>query len=169
MPTITLELASASPPNPLSHLACLRACTPLQMRLQHCPHLRLHHSLCFHTPTSSSPWLTILTLLRGPQVMPPTPPSPPFTPPCTLLILSAAYHPYTRGLPSQNASDTAYHPQAHSALTLAQSSRPLMILTLLQPPQDETTMRPPISALPSWLLTILMLPRSHKDMPLMPP
>ncbi|MBW0577963.1 hypothetical protein O181_117678 [Austropuccinia psidii MF-1] len=79
MPTLTLELASASPPNPLQRLACLRAHTPLHMRLQHCP----NHSLCFCTPASSSPWLTILTLLRGPQVLPPTQPSPPLTPPCT--------------------------------------------------------------------------------------
>ncbi|MBW0529075.1 hypothetical protein O181_068790 [Austropuccinia psidii MF-1] len=42
------------------------------------------------------PQLTILTLLRGPQFMPPTPPSTPLTPPRTRLILSAAYHPYAR-------------------------------------------------------------------------
>ncbi|MBW0539377.1 hypothetical protein O181_079092 [Austropuccinia psidii MF-1] len=135
-------------------------------------HFRPHHSLWFLTPSSSSPWLTILTLLQGPQVMPPTPPSPPLTPPCTHLILSAAYHPYIGGVPSQHATDTAYnpytcivpaqhssnaayHPYTWSALptclkrplTLAQSSRPLMILTLLQPPQDDTMMPPPISAL----------------------
>ncbi|MBW0494989.1 hypothetical protein O181_034704 [Austropuccinia psidii MF-1] len=45
----------------------------------------------------------------------------------------------TLAVPSQHASD--------APLTLAQSSRPLMILTLLQPPQDEITMPPPISAL----------------------
>ncbi|MBW0522151.1 hypothetical protein O181_061866 [Austropuccinia psidii MF-1] len=37
MPTLTLELASASLPNPLQCLACLGTCTPLQMRLRHCP------------------------------------------------------------------------------------------------------------------------------------
>ncbi|MBW0473663.1 hypothetical protein O181_013378 [Austropuccinia psidii MF-1] len=63
------------------------------------PHLHPHHSLCFRTPTSSSPWLTILTLLRGPQVMPPTPPSPlPNMPPKLLTIL-------TLEVPSRHASD----------------------------------------------------------------
>ncbi|MBW0498032.1 hypothetical protein O181_037747 [Austropuccinia psidii MF-1] len=59
-----------------------------------------HNSLRFHTPASSSPQLTIVTLLRGPQVMPPTLPSP------------AAYHPYACGVPSRHASDAAYHPYA---------------------------------------------------------
>ncbi|MBW0573023.1 hypothetical protein O181_112738 [Austropuccinia psidii MF-1] len=68
-------------------------------------HLFPHHSLCFHTPASSSPWLTILSLLQGPPVMPPTPPSPPLH-----LLAPAAYHPYACGVPSQNSSDTAYHP-----------------------------------------------------------
>ncbi|MBW0545125.1 hypothetical protein O181_084840 [Austropuccinia psidii MF-1] len=82
------------------------------------PHyLHPHHSLCFRTPASSSPWLTILTLLRGPQVMPPTPPSPPLTLPRTL--------------------PTCLQFSPHTGL----------ILMLLQPPQDETTMLPPISAL----------------------
>ncbi|MBW0537202.1 hypothetical protein O181_076917 [Austropuccinia psidii MF-1] len=75
-----------------------------------------------------------------------------------------AYHPYAGIVPAQQASNTSYHPYACSALptclqhplTLAQSSRPLMILTLLQPPQDETTMLPP--ALSSLPLTILTLP-----------
>ncbi|MBW0510856.1 hypothetical protein O181_050571 [Austropuccinia psidii MF-1] len=130
------------------------------------PHLRPHHSLRFHTPASSYPWLTILTLLRGPQVMPPTPPSPPLTPPCTRLILSAAYHPYIGGVPSQHASNTAYnpytcivpaqhasnvayHPYARSALLTCLQRPPHTgpILMLLQPPQDETMMPPPISAL----------------------
>ncbi|MBW0561645.1 hypothetical protein O181_101360 [Austropuccinia psidii MF-1] len=104
--------------------------------------------------------------------MPPPPPSPPLMPPCTCLILSAAYHPYAHGVPSKHASDTAYHPYAcgcppdmppmpltilmlavpsrhasNAPLTLAQSARRLVILTLLQPPQDDTTMPPPISAL----------------------
>ncbi|MBW0562264.1 hypothetical protein O181_101979 [Austropuccinia psidii MF-1] len=58
---------------------------------------------------------------------------------------NSAYHPYACSAP-RHAFDAAYHPYAHSAiptclqspLTLAQSSRMLMILTLLQPPQDET-------------------------------
>ncbi|MBW0496374.1 hypothetical protein O181_036089 [Austropuccinia psidii MF-1] len=77
------------------------------------PHLGPHHSLRSFTPASSSPQLTILTLLQGHKVMPPTPPSPPLMPPCTRLILSTTYHPYTRGVPSQHASDAAYHPYAH--------------------------------------------------------
>ncbi|MBW0560366.1 hypothetical protein O181_100081 [Austropuccinia psidii MF-1] len=69
-------------------------------------------------------------------------------------------------VPSQHASDTP--------LTLAQCSRMLMILILLQPTQDETMIPPPISALttpalPSPLLTILMLPLRPQDMPPMPP
>ncbi|MBW0567686.1 hypothetical protein O181_107401 [Austropuccinia psidii MF-1] len=51
-------------------------------------------------------------LLQGPQVIHPTPPSPPLTTPCTRLILSTTYHPYTCGVPSQHASDAAYHPYA---------------------------------------------------------
>ncbi|MBW0536516.1 hypothetical protein O181_076231 [Austropuccinia psidii MF-1] len=47
MPTLMLELASASPPNPLQCLACLRTRTPLQIRLQHCP------------PSQPSPLLTL--------------------------------------------------------------------------------------------------------------
>ncbi|MBW0573583.1 hypothetical protein O181_113298 [Austropuccinia psidii MF-1] len=81
MPTLTLELDSTSPPNPLQRLACLRAHTPLQMRLQHCPHISVLTTPYTSTPPSSSPWIIILTLLRGPQVMPLTPPSPPLTPP----------------------------------------------------------------------------------------
>ncbi|MBW0522137.1 hypothetical protein O181_061852 [Austropuccinia psidii MF-1] len=45
-------------------------------------------------------------LLRGPQVMPPTPPSPPLC-----LLAPAAYHPYA--LPAQHASDAAYHPYTY--------------------------------------------------------
>ncbi|MBW0528221.1 hypothetical protein O181_067936 [Austropuccinia psidii MF-1] len=80
MPTLTLEFASASLPNPLQCLACLCARTPLQMRLQHCPpsppspppHLLLGlKSLCccgsLHLP------LTILKLLECLPNMPPMP------------------------------------------------------------------------------------------------
>ncbi|MBW0508986.1 hypothetical protein O181_048701 [Austropuccinia psidii MF-1] len=74
---------------------------------QHAPHLHPHHSLCFRTPASSSPWLTILKLLQGPQVRPPTPPSPPLR-----LVAPAAYHPYACGVHSQHASNAAYHPYA---------------------------------------------------------
>ncbi|MBW0494617.1 hypothetical protein O181_034332 [Austropuccinia psidii MF-1] len=34
-------------------------------------------------------------------------------PPCTRLILSAAYHPYACGVPSRHASDATYQPYAH--------------------------------------------------------
>ncbi|MBW0586344.1 hypothetical protein O181_126059 [Austropuccinia psidii MF-1] len=74
------------------------------------PHIRPHHSLPFRTPASYSSWLTILMLLRGPQVMPPTLPSPPLTPPCTRLTLSTAYHPYVCIAATRHASNTAYHP-----------------------------------------------------------
>ncbi|MBW0519404.1 hypothetical protein O181_059119 [Austropuccinia psidii MF-1] len=67
------------------------------------PHLCPHHYLCFRTPASYSPWLTILTALRGPQC---------HSHPPLRLLAPAAYHPYTRGVPSQNSSDTAYHPYA---------------------------------------------------------
>ncbi|MBW0525202.1 hypothetical protein O181_064917 [Austropuccinia psidii MF-1] len=137
------------------------------------PHLRPHHSLRFRTPASSSPWLKILMLLRGPQVMPPTLPSPPLMPPCTcptclqrclpslrlqcppnmppmqLTILTlavpsqhasdTAYHPYTR-MPSQHASDAAYHPYAHSDLpTCLQHCLPSLSL---QCPPDMPPMPP---------------------------
>ncbi|MBW0518501.1 hypothetical protein O181_058216 [Austropuccinia psidii MF-1] len=46
---------------------------------------------------------------------------------------------------------------------------PLMILMLLQPPQDETSTPPPISALSSLPLPILTLPWRPQDMPPMPP
>ncbi|MBW0513027.1 hypothetical protein O181_052742 [Austropuccinia psidii MF-1] len=92
----------------LSMLTCLHPTPDETPTLP--PHLRPHHSLHFCTPTLSLPWLTILTLLRGPQVTPPMPPSPPLMPPHTGLILSATYHPYTHGGPSQHASEATYHP-----------------------------------------------------------
>ncbi|MBW0500360.1 hypothetical protein O181_040075 [Austropuccinia psidii MF-1] len=49
---------------------------------------RPHHSLRFCTPASSSPCLTTLMLLRGPQAMPPTPPSPTLTTPRTCCLPS---------------------------------------------------------------------------------
>ncbi|MBW0540285.1 hypothetical protein O181_080000 [Austropuccinia psidii MF-1] len=45
--------------------------------------MRLRHFPLISTPTLYSPWLTIVTLLPGPQVMPATLPSPPLTPPRT--------------------------------------------------------------------------------------
>ncbi|MBW0529489.1 hypothetical protein O181_069204 [Austropuccinia psidii MF-1] len=64
------------------------------------PHLCPHHSLHFRTPTSSSPQLTMLTLLQGPQVIPLTPPSPALTPPCTRRSWSAFPTCLRRRLPS---------------------------------------------------------------------
>ncbi|MBW0487023.1 hypothetical protein O181_026738 [Austropuccinia psidii MF-1] len=85
-------------------------------------------------------------------------------------------HPYTCVVPSQHASKTAYHPYtcrlpsqhaSDAALTLASSSRPLMILTLLPGPQDETTMLPPISTFTTPYAS--SLPRRPQDMPPTPP
>ncbi|MBW0556891.1 hypothetical protein O181_096606 [Austropuccinia psidii MF-1] len=146
MPTLMLELASASPPNPLQCLACLCARTSLQMRLQHCPPIA-----ALSTPYASAPAPHLLLSLQSlhscgalklVECLPNMPPMPltilmlgeclPEMPPMLLTILMLA-------VPSQHASI--------APLTLAQSSRPLMIFTLLQPPQDETMMLPPISAL----------------------
>ncbi|MBW0571056.1 hypothetical protein O181_110771 [Austropuccinia psidii MF-1] len=71
------------------------------------PNLRPHHSLPFHTPASSSPWLTILTLLRALKLCFQCRPDPPLC-----LLAPAAYDPYACGVPSQHASDAAYHPYA---------------------------------------------------------
>ncbi|MBW0520464.1 hypothetical protein O181_060179 [Austropuccinia psidii MF-1] len=98
MPTLMLELASASLPNPLRCLACLGARSPLHMRLRHCPHHSRHiFSLACnpYTPAAPSCYTSDSAL----------------TPLC--LILSAAYHPYACVVPSQHASDAAYHPWAH--------------------------------------------------------
>ncbi|MBW0544802.1 hypothetical protein O181_084517 [Austropuccinia psidii MF-1] len=107
MPTLMLELASTSPPKPLQWLACLCARTPLQMRLRHCP----QHSLRFHTPSSSSPWLTILTVVECLPDMPPKP--------VTILTLVNACPTFLQcclpSLRSQYPPDTAYHPYACSA------------------------------------------------------
>ncbi|MBW0551904.1 hypothetical protein O181_091619 [Austropuccinia psidii MF-1] len=77
----------------------------------------------------------------------------------------SAYHPYARialptclrrslpslcsWMPARHASDASYHLYAHSALPACLQRPPHtgLILMLLQPPQDETTMPPPISAL----------------------
>ncbi|MBW0551063.1 hypothetical protein O181_090778 [Austropuccinia psidii MF-1] len=74
---------------------------------------------------------------------------PPNMPPMLLTILmltkcpqhasNTAYHPYACIVPSKHASEIALIP--------AQSSMLLIILTLLQCPQDETMIPPPISAL----------------------
>ncbi|MBW0544901.1 hypothetical protein O181_084616 [Austropuccinia psidii MF-1] len=80
-----LQHCPPSPPSPLlirphpRRLPSSCSCSALKMRLKCLP----DHSSCFHIPASSSPWLTILMLLRGPQIMPLTAPSPPLTPPCT--------------------------------------------------------------------------------------
>ncbi|MBW0489821.1 hypothetical protein O181_029536 [Austropuccinia psidii MF-1] len=166
MPTLMLELASASLPNPLRRLACLHACTPLQMRLQHCP----HHSLCFRTCSSSSPQLTVLTLLWSPQVMPLAPPSPPLTPPCTRVILSATYHPHACAVPYQHASNTAYHPNACGAPSQHASNATYHPYACIVPARhaSNTAYHPyGCSALPM-LLTILMLMECLPDMPPMP-
>ncbi|MBW0535385.1 hypothetical protein O181_075100 [Austropuccinia psidii MF-1] len=70
-----------------------------------------------------------------------------------------AYHPYTCIVPTQHASDTAYHPYVCSALLPPHTG---LILMLLQPPQDETTMPPSI-------FSCLLLLWRPQDMPLTPP
>ncbi|MBW0532327.1 hypothetical protein O181_072042 [Austropuccinia psidii MF-1] len=69
------------------------------MRRRHCPHLRPHHSLRFHTPA-----LTIFMLAECPH-------------PYAYVVPSQdasdrAYHPYAHVVPSQHGSNTAYHPYA---------------------------------------------------------
>ncbi|MBW0570190.1 hypothetical protein O181_109905 [Austropuccinia psidii MF-1] len=103
--------AYAPAPPSISTLTTPYASKPLPLTIFMLLH-RPHHSLCFCTPASSSPQFTILMLLWGPQVIPPMPPSPPLTPPCTRLILSTTYHPYSCGVPSRHASDAAYHSYA---------------------------------------------------------
>ncbi|MBW0519260.1 hypothetical protein O181_058975 [Austropuccinia psidii MF-1] len=83
MPTLTLELASASRHNSPQCLACLHAHTSLQMRLQHFPPSPLSHSRPYHLYAHMVP---------------------------SQCAYASAYHPY--GLPSRHASDAAYHPYA---------------------------------------------------------
>ncbi|MBW0489561.1 hypothetical protein O181_029276 [Austropuccinia psidii MF-1] len=118
------------------------------------PHLHPYHSLSFRTPSPYSPWIKILTLLRGPKVMPPTPPSPPLS-----LLSPVAYHPYACIVPTQHASNASYHPYACIVPTQHASnaayhpyacSSLLMLLTIL--PRVEC---PP--DMPPMLLTILTL------------
>ncbi|MBW0531358.1 hypothetical protein O181_071073 [Austropuccinia psidii MF-1] len=112
------------------------------------PHLRPHHSLCFRTPTSSSPPLTILMLLWGPEIMPPMPPSPPLMPPCTHLLWSAFPTCLQHRLPSL---------RLHSAL-LTCLPRCLPSLRLQCPPN-----------MPLTPLTILILVQCPPNMPLTAP
>ncbi|MBW0505296.1 hypothetical protein O181_045011 [Austropuccinia psidii MF-1] len=95
MPSFILEWLP-----PLQGLACLRARTPLQMRLQHCPpsppsplvmllHPRLIFSLAYNPYAAA-----------GPQFMPLKPPSP------SLCLLAPIQHP----------SNAAYNPYTCSAL-----------------------------------------------------
>ncbi|MBW0535845.1 hypothetical protein O181_075560 [Austropuccinia psidii MF-1] len=80
MPTLMLELASASLPNPLQRLACLRSLSPLQMRLRHClpslpsqllmlPHPchlpSLHSCSAVTTPDASAPLPHLLLGLQS--------------------------------------------------------------------------------------------------------
>ncbi|MBW0498854.1 hypothetical protein O181_038569 [Austropuccinia psidii MF-1] len=76
---------------PPRRLACLRARTSLQMRLQHWP------------PSPSSPLLT----LSHPCHYHPYACAVP-----SRHASNTAYHPYTHGVPSQHAPNTAYHPYA---------------------------------------------------------
>ncbi|MBW0480644.1 hypothetical protein O181_020359 [Austropuccinia psidii MF-1] len=89
------------------------------------PQLCPHHSLWFPPPL-----LTILTLLRHPQDIPPTLPSTLLPPPPTRLMLSTAYHAYSCVVPSQHASNTA--------LTMASSTLTLRMLTRSRRHSDAT-------------------------------
>ncbi|MBW0552901.1 hypothetical protein O181_092616 [Austropuccinia psidii MF-1] len=100
MPTLTLELASTSPPNPLQRLTCLCACTPLQIRLQHFP----------PSPPSPLLLLPIFTLLQCPQYETTMPPSPLLTLPHPCLIFSLAYNSYAPAGPSSYASNATPTP-----------------------------------------------------------
>ncbi|MBW0475737.1 hypothetical protein O181_015452 [Austropuccinia psidii MF-1] len=149
MPTPMLELSSASPLNPLQHLECLGT----------------------HTPNSSSPQLTILMLLRGPQVMPLTPPSPPLMPPCTCLILSATYHPNACGVPSQRCLPSLR--SWSGFLTCLQCRLPCLCLHSTHPPcfghcLPSLCLQCPPDMTPT-LLTILTLVQCPPNMPLTPP
>ncbi|MBW0508479.1 hypothetical protein O181_048194 [Austropuccinia psidii MF-1] len=133
MPTLTLELASASPPNPLQCLVCL----------------------CAHNPPDETPTLPPISTLTTPYAYAPLPHlllSLQFLRSCGALnahltclrcylqslrlqfppdmpLMRLAIH--MLAVPSQHASD--------APLTLAQSSRPLIIFTLLQLPISTLT------------------------------
>ncbi|MBW0520066.1 hypothetical protein O181_059781 [Austropuccinia psidii MF-1] len=90
MPTLTLELASTSPPNPLQHLSCLCARTPLQMRLQHGPPIS-----ALTTPYASAPLPHLLLGLQSLHCF--GAPNVALTPPYASSHLpntSSSYHPY---------------------------------------------------------------------------
>ncbi|MBW0483690.1 hypothetical protein O181_023405 [Austropuccinia psidii MF-1] len=90
----------------LQRLACLCACTPLQMRLRHCPPIS-----ALTTPYASIPLpLTIFTLLQGPQDETTILPSPLLMLLHPRLIFSLAYNPYTLEGPSSYSSDTDLTP-----------------------------------------------------------
>ncbi|MBW0578702.1 hypothetical protein O181_118417, partial [Austropuccinia psidii MF-1] len=120
MLTFVDEMTSTPPPGHLSPLPCLLSC--LNWLLNPClmiptlsmlmlprrspdetptlpPHLRPHHSLCFHTPG-----LTISMLVECPHPYAHVVPS--------RHASDTACHPYTRGVPPRHSSDTAYHPYA---------------------------------------------------------
>ncbi|MBW0581319.1 hypothetical protein O181_121034 [Austropuccinia psidii MF-1] len=121
MLTFVDEMTSARPPGHLNPLPCLLSRLNLlphprlilqRLSMLTCPHyspnetptlpphLRPYHSLHFHTPA-----LTMFTLAEGPPDMAPTPlPS--------QHASDTAYHPYACVVPSQHASDTVYHPYA---------------------------------------------------------
>ncbi|MBW0483244.1 hypothetical protein O181_022959 [Austropuccinia psidii MF-1] len=113
-----------------------------------CPHCT-HHSLCFHTPAPYHPYTHKVPSQHA---------------------SNAACHPYARVVPSRHASNAAYHPSAH--IVPSQHPHTGLILMLLQRPQDETTILPPISVLttpyasapPPYLLHCLQLLCSHSTL-----
>ncbi|MBW0478306.1 hypothetical protein O181_018021 [Austropuccinia psidii MF-1] len=122
MPTLILELASASPPNPLQQLECLCASTPLQMRLQHCP------------PSPPSPLLMLPhpRLIFSSAYNPCAPVGP------SNYASNAAYHPYACGRPQ----DETMMPPPISALTT-----PLLTILTLPPYPHNIPPTPPSTPL----------------------
>ncbi|MBW0506300.1 hypothetical protein O181_046015 [Austropuccinia psidii MF-1] len=88
MPTLMLELASKSPPNPVQCLACICAHTPLQMRLEHClpslpsPLLLFPHP-CLIFSLANNPFP-----VAGPSSYASDAALTPLTPPCTCRLPS---------------------------------------------------------------------------------
>ncbi|MBW0477009.1 hypothetical protein O181_016724 [Austropuccinia psidii MF-1] len=81
------SLACPSPSNLPRRFACLRTCTALQMRLQHCPSISV-----LTTPYALTPPPLPSLCSRVPSQHPP----------------DTAYHTYARGVHSQHDPDTTY-------------------------------------------------------------
>ncbi|MBW0500681.1 hypothetical protein O181_040396 [Austropuccinia psidii MF-1] len=80
------SLACASPPNPPQRFACLRARTPLRMRLQHCPPSLSSALLTLSHPRPYHLYAHVVHSRHAPDTT----------------------YPYARGVHSQHAPDTTY-------------------------------------------------------------